>query len=406
MRILFVHNRYKQSTGGEDSAVEAEIKLLESNGHQVSLLLFDNATIGNGVINQVKAGITAIYNVNSKKKLQEVIQLFSPDIIHIHNLFFEASPSVLYAAKESGIPVILTVHNYRLLCVNALLLRNGKVCEDCVQSVFPWKGIIRKCYHNSIADSALVGLITTTHKLRSTWSTKIDRFVTPSSFIRSKLLNSSLSITDPDKIVVKGNFIDDPEDAPPSERKDFFLFVGRLSAEKGIHFLLSSFAKWPHLKILIVGDGPDKDELLKQYSQYPNISFEGKKGKNEVLALMKQAKALIFPSIWYEGLPLTIVEAFASGLPVIATRLGAMQEMISHKINGFLFEKEDPDSLKSAIQEINSMVQQGNYALYNGARNIFMEHYHADVCYKKIMDIYTAAIQERRIKQVSKTNSF
>lgn len=166
MKVLFVHNRYLQSAGGEDAAVEAEMRLLSSRGHQVEAVYFNNDNFGESLFSKIKAGIRTIYNTHSKQQLKEAIQSFEPDIIHVHNFYFQASPAVFDAAYECGIPVVLTVHNFRLICVNALLLRNNKVCEACVHSFLAWKGIMHKCYHHSVKDSAMVALISASHKIK------------------------------------------------------------------------------------------------------------------------------------------------------------------------------------------------------------------------------------------------
>lgn len=394
VRILFVHNRYLQSAGGEDATVEAEIRLLTDNGHTVEALFFNNDSFGGSMITKMKAGLRTIYNSDSKTKLKELIAQFRPDIIHVHNFYFQASPAVFDAAWESKVPVVLTVHNYRLICVNALLLRNDAVCEACVHSFLAWKGVIHKCYHDSIVDSAMVALIATSHKLKHTWTSKINRFITPSAFLRTRLLDSSLQIKDENKIVVKRNFINDPGIGEVGERNDYYLFIGRLSTEKGIKFLLEAFSKLPHEKLLVAGDGPLKAELINAYSHYTNITFLGKQDKKEILRLLKHCRALVFPSIWYEGLPVTIIEAFATGTPVIASQLGAMEEMVKPGENGLLFEKENMEALVKSITMMNSLAAEKNNSMHKKARQLYLEYYSPEACYAEVLKIYTSVIAE------------
>ncbi|MBA4168347.1 MAG: glycosyltransferase family 4 protein, partial [Chitinophagaceae bacterium] len=336
MRILFVHTRYLQSAGGEDSTLEAESGLLRMKGHEVDILLFDNADTVKGFTGKLNAGISAIYNRRSARILGRAIERFKPDIIHVHNFFFTGSPSIFFEAKRYKVPIVATIQNYRLICANALLLRNHKVCELCVKQSFPWHGVKYKCYHDSAIQSAVVGSTAAIHKWIGTWKNKVDMFLAPAYFIRSKLIASSFNVS-ADRIIVKHNFIADPGFSDGASRQSFYLFVGRLSEEKGVETLLKAWLLTTNKQLLIVGEGPEKDKLASTYGHLPEINFAGKKNHAEVLQLMKQCRALIFPSIWYEGLPLTIIEALATGTPVISSDLGAMQEMISHQHNGLLF---------------------------------------------------------------------
>jgi glycosyltransferase involved in cell wall biosynthesis len=396
VRVLFVHNRYLQNAGGEDTTVEAEIRLLSDKGHTVEAVYFNNDSFGGSLLSKVKAGLRTIYNSDSKQLLKEVIGTFEPDIIHVHNFYFQASPAVFDAASECKVPIVLTVHNFRLVCVNALLLRNNRVCEDCIHSFLAWKGILHKCYHNSTVDSTMVALISASHKVKQTWTKKINRYITPSAFMRNKLLHSSLQLKEEGKIAVKRNFINDPGTGDISERGDYYLFVGRLSEEKGADFLLRSFSALKNEKLLVVGDGPQKEALINTYGQQPNITFLGKKDRSEVLRLLKHCRALLFPSIWYEGLPVTIIEAFATGTPVIASKLGAMEEMIVAGNNGLFFEKENAAELAAAITTMNQLISERNDSLYKGARQTYINYYNPDVCYEEVIKIYTSAIEENR----------
>jgi glycosyltransferase involved in cell wall biosynthesis len=397
MKILFVHCRYLQNAGGEDSAVAAETSLLTSHGHTVNTLFFSNEESGNGIITKIKTGIRAVYNSGSAKKLKEAISVFRPDVIHIHNFFYDASPAVILQAYKEKIPVVVTIHNYRLICASAILLRDNKICELCVHNIFPWHGVIHKCYHHSAVQSAVVGSISGFHKLTGTWRKKVNKYITPSAFIRSKLLHSSLKVS-ADKILVKRNFIEDPGVSAMENRNNYFLFVGRLTHEKGIDVLLRCFKDLPGIELIIAGGGPEKDALVQQYGHLENVQFRGLLAKPDIIALMKNCKALIFPSVWYEGLPVTIVEAFATGTPVIASRLGAMEEMIQHKINGLLFEAGEPEKLKAAVQAFNEYTGKERFSLYEEARQSYLNYFHPSKCYEAVMDIYNAAIEKSTSK--------
>jgi glycosyltransferase involved in cell wall biosynthesis len=394
VKVLFIHNKYKQY-GGEDVVVELETSILAENGHEVRTIFFDNDTI-NKPISKFRIAINSFYSFASARSIAKAIKDFKPDIIHIHNLFFIASPSILYVASKHKIPVVLTLHNYRLICANSLLLRNDNVCELCVHKTFPLAGIRYKCYRNSVIESALVTAITGFHKLSGTWKNKVTAFITLNEFSRSKLLYSSLNIP-AEKMITKPNFVPDPGEGN-QQREDFFLFAGRIVKEKGVHILLKSFAAMPEQKIVIAGDGPEKVSLEKEFATYQNICFIGQMNKMQVRDHMRRCKALICPSIWYEGAPLTIIEAFATGTPVIASRLGSMNESISDGYNGLHFIAGDPDDLKHKI-DLFIKETETSKMFYKNARQTYLEKYHPDIHYKAIIDIYIKVMAEKNEKQ-------
>lgn len=390
MKVLFIHNKYKQY-GGEDVAVELETTVLIKRGHTVRTILFDNSTVA-GLFSKIFNGIRSVYNFAAAAEISKAIHQFKPDIIHIHNVFFIASPSVIEAADRHKIPVILTLHNYRLICANGLLLRNNQVCELCRQKKFPLAGIKYKCYRNSAAESALVIAITGIHKFRNTWKNKVSRYIILNEFSRSKLLYSSLDVPEY-KMVTKPNFVPDPGEGN-NDREDFFLFAGRIAKEKGVHILAKAFAGMPEHKIIIAGDGPERKLLMQEFGSYPNIYFTGQMEKKQVIETMKRCKAFICPSIWYEGAPLTIIEAFATSTPVIASRLGSMEESIIDGFNGLHFTAGDADDLRRKIEFfINELKMHPMF--YKNARQTYLEKYHEDTHYDAILKIYQNAIAEK-----------
>jgi glycosyltransferase involved in cell wall biosynthesis len=395
LKILFIHTRYLHSAGGEDTTVEAESTLMRSRGHDVHVHLFDNSTMESGFTGKLKAGISGIYNRSSAREIEEVVSQFKPDVVHVHNLFFTASPSILTALHKKKIPVVATIQNYRLICANALLLRNNKVCELCVSHDFPWYGVKYKCYHHSAVQSAAVGMIAAIHKWTGTWKNSVDRYITPSAFARDKLIHSSFGVP-PHKIEIKRNFIADPGNSDVAARKNYFLFVGRLATEKGVQVLLEAWKDLPGEQLIIAGDGQERQALVSKYGSLKNVQFVGHKNKDEVLQLMKNCRALLFPSIWYEGLPLTIVEAFATGTPVIGSAIGAVSEMINDRYNGLLFETGNPANLKHVIGLFNQLLFEKSWSLYENARKSYVQKYHPEQCYADSMRIYENAINNRQ----------
>jgi glycosyltransferase involved in cell wall biosynthesis len=386
MRILFVHNRYRQA-GGEDIALSLEVALMNEKGHVTDTLLFDNEEMDTGWKARFRTFCNAVYNRTSEKKLTRKIHDFAPDIIHVHNLFFVASPSVLSGAAKMHIPVVLTVHNYRLICCNALLLRNNKPCEICVKRKLPLAGIRYRCYRRSAVASGMVTLVTGIHKLKHTWQTKVLKYIVLTPFAREKMLNSSLGLK-LEQLVIKPNFVPDlGVGRQPRER--FFLFAGRISPEKGVFSLLEAFSQLPGKELLVAGEGPEKDLLELEYQQAKNIRFVGKLDNLELSDLMRKCQALVFPSIWYEGLPYVIIEAFCAGTPVIASNLGAMSTLIRDGYNGLHFKAGNASDLKKAVMrfEENRNEELGD-DLYANARQTYLDHYHPDIHYKSVMEIY------------------
>ncbi len=391
MRILFIHNKYRQE-GGEDTALALETALLKQKGHAVEILFFDNDVIGEGLIAKIQAFRNAVYNRSSERKLIRMIREFGPDIIHVHNLFFVASPSILSGAAKMHIPVVLTVHNYRLICCNAILLRNNQPCEICVKRKLPLAGVRYRCFRGSAAASGMVTLVTGIHKLRNTWQTKVENYIVLTRFAREKLLASSLGIT-LDQLVVKPNFVAD-QGAGGLPREAFFLFAGRLSREKGLYTLLEAFRDLPDQGLLIAGEGPEKDLLKGEYQGAGNIRFVGQLDRAELSVLMKKCKALVFPSLWYEGLPYVILEAFCAGTPVIASNLGAMSDLIKDGYNGMHFKPGNALDLRETVRRFG----EGRNDLYAQARQTYLDHYHPDIHYRSVMEIYDTTIKIHKAK--------
>jgi len=383
MKILLIHNSYKQK-GGEDAVFKNEFNLLKSLGFKVDKLLFSNLCIKSAK-DQILTGIYSIYNYKSAKLLEDRIKTFKPDIIHIHNWFPLASPSIILTAKKQNIPVVMTLHNFRLICPNALLFRNGKICEKCIDKFFPYPAIFNKCYRNSYLQTLSVSLVTFTHKVFQTWQ-KIDKFIALTEFQKNKFLSSSLKIPK-EKISVKPNFTKD-FGMGFNKRENFFLYVGRLSEEKGIDTLLEAF-KNTQFVIKIIGDGNLKHFILKHSQKYKNIIFLGYKNKNEVIQYMKKAKALIFPSKCYEGFPTVLVEALSVGTPVITSNIGSQAEIIKDGYNGLHFKVNNELDLRSKLVKFLSSK---NKKFYENARKEYLDKYTPEKNIQILTKIYGEVI--------------
>jgi glycosyltransferase involved in cell wall biosynthesis len=393
MRILRVHNRYQQR-GGEDAVFEAESALLAEHGQQVAQLQFTNDDIGERrtATDAVRLAITTIWSAGARTRIREKVNAFKPDVVHFDNTFPLVSPAAYDAVRHEGTAVVQTLHNYRLLCPSATFYRDGHVCEDCLHKTPPLPGVIHGCYRDSKAQTAVAAAMLTTHRLRRTWSRDVDRYIALTGFARDKFIEGGLPA---DRIVVKPNFaaIDRPAPDPGSNT---LLFVGRMTEEKGIRTLLSAVQRLPgDVRLAMMGDGPLGDLVRTSGEGDSRIDALGRRESVEVAANMQRALALIFPSEWYEGFPMTIVEAFGNGLPIIASRLGSMAEIVEDGVTGLLFEPADADDLAAKIRwaadHPSEMRQMGE-----SARRTYEATYTPQRNYAMLMDIYEQAIEASR----------
>lgn len=336
LRILLVHCAY-QLRGGEDSVVEAEMALLQAHGHEVRLLIRQNADIEHMPTWQVARD--TIWSPRSARDLAEATRGWRPDVMHVHNTTLLLSPSIFWAARKQGIPVVQTLHNFRTACLSATFLRNGQVCEQCLGHA-PWRGVVHGCYRGSKAQSMVLASSIMAHRWMHT-SDHIDAYIALTQFSRQKLIDAGLPA---ERLHVKPNFVDGGE-PPATTGRSGALYVGRLTEEKGVHVLQRAVASCP-LALTVLGTGPMEDALRRD----SGIRVLGQAPLPEVLRHMETASVLVMPSLWYEGFPRTLVEAFARGLPVIASRLGSMAEIIEDGHTGLLIPPGDASALQQALQ--------------------------------------------------------
>lgn len=342
-RVLIVHNEY-QNRGGEFTVVESEKRLLQNNGHEVENYIRNNNEIdGYSLLDKICLLFSINFNKQSYFELKKILEDVKPDICHVHNIVPLISPAIYYACNEKNIPVIQTIHNYRYGCVNGNFYRNNNICEKCLNSRIPFS-IIHKCYRNSFIQSFLIYRVFN-HQFRGgKWGGLINKYIALSNFAKNKLIEIGLP---EEKISVKPNFIFTNKSINTS-REDFFLFVGRLEEKKGILELVRVFQTMKEATLHIVGDGPLMEEINTKASK--NVLIFGQLSKEKVHEQLATCQALIFPSKWFEGMPMTILEAFANATPVIASKIGTMTEMIIDGVNGTLFEINDEDDLKRKIE--------------------------------------------------------
>ena len=389
MRILSIHNQY-QIRGGEDESRELEEQLLRDHDHIVDVYEETNHDIQN--YSSIHLALKTIWSQQSYDVVRQQLRQHRSDLIHVQNFFPLISPSVHYAAQAEGVPVVQTLRNYRLVCPNALFFRDGQVCEDCVGKPIPYPGVVHGCYKKSKLASATVAAMISSHRALKTWLNQVNVFIALTQFAKQKLVAGGLPA---EKILVKPNFID-PDPGVGSGQGNFALYVGRLSVEKGLDTLLEAWQTLPQpFSLKIVGDGPLADLVQQTASAVPTIEWLGRKPMAEVHRLMGEASVLIFPSKWYETFGRVAIEAFAKGTPVIASRIGAIAELIDDGKTGLYFE---PANAQQLAQKVSWFLNNpaNHLAMRQAARQRFLDHYTEETNYQQLISIYEK-VQNRQL---------
>ncbi|MGA2887712.1 MAG: glycosyltransferase family 4 protein [Terracidiphilus sp.] len=392
MRILVAHNRY-QFSGGEDAVVRDEIELLQRHGHSVELLEQDNDAI-HGIRSKLIASTSVFYSARSRHRMKQEMHDFQPDLVHIHNWFPMLSPSIVLEAGSSGVPVVQTLHNFRMLCANALLYRDGVICTDCVGKSFPTGGVVHGCYRGNRAGSAIVTAAYAFHRLAHTWD-RIDLFIAVSEFEREILIGGGLPAG---KVVVKPNFVNSYPWNAERNTEDTALFVGRLSPEKGIRTLLSAWTSGRiPLRLKIIGDGPMAEEVSACATTNIGVEYLGEHSSETVYREMTKAKFLVFPSECFETFGRTVVEAFSRGTPVLAADLGSVRELVEDGVTGYRFTPKDANALVAgALRFPDGEVYK---QMSTNCRSLYLSKFTAEINYTLLMKIYAKAIAVKKERQ-------
>ncbi|WP_292934045.1 glycosyltransferase family 4 protein [Noviherbaspirillum sp.] len=387
MKILIAHNAY-QHRGGEDVVVDAEIALLRQFGHEVEVYARHNDALKE--MSRSAAAVSAIWSQRSADEIDSLCDRFAPDVIHVHNTFPLISPSLYWAAAKRRVPVVQTLHNFRLLCPQAIFLRDGKICEDCIGKL-PWRSVARKCYRDSAAQSAVITAMLATHRMIGTYRERVTRYIALNRFARDKYIEGGLPA---ERFRIKPNFVHATV-SPVRDRRSGGLYVGRLSAEKGIGVLTAAMPLTREALVEVIGGGPMEAAVKDAFGE----RYLGVRPLSDIMDRMGKARFMVLPSICYENSPRTIVEAFACGLPVIASRLGALADMVHDGVTGLLFNPADPADLAAKIDWANEHPEQ-MARMGHAARAEYDAQYTPDRNYEMLMDIYEDAIstghRERR----------
>ena len=394
MRILLVHNSYQQP-GGEDAVVAAERALLSAHGHEVISYRRSNDELNErGLFGPVAAGFETTWSSRSYREIKKLLEKEKPDVAHFHNTCPLISPAAYHACARAGVPVVQTLHNYRLLCPSATFVREGKICEACLGHAVPWPGVVHACYRGSRCATAATAAMLAAHRALGTWRRKVNIYIVLTEFARRMFIEGGLPA---EKIVVKPNFVAG-DFAPKTQPGDYALFVGRLSAEKGPQLLPAAWRGMGEgIPLRIVGDGPLLESLSRETNDgsRPKIQMLGRCPPEKVRGQMQGARFLVFPSIWYEGFPMTIAQAFACGVPVIASRLGSMAEIVQDGTTGLHFEAGNAADLAAKVEwawnHPEDLVRMGR-----AARAEYEAKYQSSGNYEMLMGIYGRALDERK----------
>ena len=405
LRVLVVHNAYQQA-GGEDGVVAAEIALLRDHGDTVVELRRDNHEIsgitglGRGLGN-IRLAAQTLWSSATHAQALALIEQHRPDVVHVHNTFPLISPSLYWACAQAGVPVVQTLHNFRLACPQAMFLRDGTVCESCLGKPIPWPALVHGCYRGSrVQTAAVVGMLAL-HRGLKTFETQVTRYIALNAFCRDKFIAAGLPAQ---RIAIKPNFAEVPASAPAATPaaaatapRAGLLFVGRLAAEKGIDVLARA---WPELAGLrpgsafglrVAGSGAAGAAL----EGLAGVTLLGRQSAAQIQHEMQSAIALVMPSTWYENFPLTLVEAFGAGLPVIASRIGALAELVEDGVTGLLFEPGNAVDLARVMRWAADHPQQ-MAAMGARARLRFDARYTPAINYRQLRAIYADAIDAQR----------
>jgi glycosyltransferase involved in cell wall biosynthesis len=372
MRVLVLHSRYLSgASSGENRVVEDEVRLLRQAGHRISTW----TPSLDGQTRTPAAAARSIWSRSGRGTALRTALAERIDAVHAHNLFPNLSPAVL----RTGRPTVMTLHNFRLACLSATFLRNGRICEDCLGRR-PWRGVVHGCYRRSRPQSAVIATSLTLHHAIGTFD-HVTLYAAVSEFVKHKLVEHGF---DPDRIRVRRNF------SWPAERRagagDYFLALGRLSVEKGLEPIVSNWRRATPL--VVVGDGPERSRLESLAS--PGVRFCGAVTAEEVPALLRDARALLVPSTCYEGSPRVIVEALAAGVPVIASRIGGLPEHVDDEVSGLLVEPGNDDAWREAVGQLED--DETSERLGTAAYTAWQERFSPDVGLRSLVALYEEAI--------------
>lgn len=384
MRILILHNFY-QHLGGEDIVVQNEAKALVHRGHVVKILTKKNSKGLKGL----KQYLLYPWNIFTANNLLREVEEFAPDIIHIHNLHYSIGPTIIRKLKKKNYPVVMTLHNFRLICPSATLFSKGRLFTDSLNESFPVHAIKNKVLDNSFIKTFITGFTYWFHKKIDTWNL-IDKYFTFSDFSRQIFVESKLNIPR-EKFIIKPNFIHEQENLE-REPANYYVYIGRLSEEKGILPLLKAFSLTSHT-LKIFGSGPQEEEVKEYAEKYPNIKYFGFQEKDILKSEIQNANALIVPSVCYEGMPMNIIESFAIGTPVLCSNIGILSQMIVPLQTGLHFDPYSTESIVYTLEKWHNIDNSTKETISENCKIEFQNKYTEAKSIAILEDVYQQIIK-------------
>lgn len=400
-------NNYNYLRGGAETVFISEIKLLEKQGNRVIVFArkhpknlsaelegyFPSEVVTDRLTPSAKglrSLFSIIYSFESKSRLNAVLKSVGVDVAHVHNIYGRMTTSVLNSLSEKDIPVVMTLHDYKLICPNYKLMHHGRICEDCRGNNY-YHAILNRCHKNSLIASTIYALETYFNFLFNQYRKNVYCFISPSKFLKDKLIEFGWP---KQRIEYIPNFLSVTDFEPKFSPGRYFLYLGRLSSEKGIKTLIQAFLNLKHadIQLKIAGEGPLEQELKARAASDQRISFLGYLTGAALQETTRNALAVVVPSEWYENAPLSVLEAMAYGKPVIGSRIGGIPEMIDDGRNGFLFESGNPQALAKAMSALLAMNEGAITDMGRSARWKVEAEYNADLHYERLMALYRRAI--------------
>lgn len=388
MKILLAHNRYQQK-GGEDAVFDAEASMLERGGHIVERFVVDNSSIRSlGDKSRALAG--AAWNAKIGAEVERIVRNFQPDVVHFHNFFPLISPAAHRAGRVGGAAVVQTLHNYRFLCAAGTFVRRGEACTECLHRG-RHRAVVHQCYRGSVSGTISVWAMQSVVSHRA-WVANVDRFIVLTEFAKQLFGSHGLPS---ERLFVKSNFCRSTDVSMTGGHcnRSGALFVGRLSHEKGVVSLINAWRRIPECKLSILGDGPLMDWAMQHAPS--NVEFLGSVSRRDVLARMRSSEFLVFPSIWFEGFPVTFAEALSAGLPIVAADIGAASEVVTNDI-GLRFAPGSATGLVDAVREILSN-QTKRREMQKLARKVYEQKYSEGPNLARLEMCYADAIESRKL---------
>ncbi|MGH9573832.1 MAG: glycosyltransferase family 4 protein [Candidatus Acidiferrales bacterium] len=393
MKILLVHNSYQQP-GGEDVVFRAEHDLLAEAGHGVSVYVRSNHEISSyNSLQKASLAPRTVWAWDTLKEMRQLIAGERPDVVHFHNTFPLVSPSAYFACREAGVPVVQTLHNPRLLCPAATLHRNGAFCQDCTVTKTFWPAVLHGCYRQSRVETGVVATMLAVHRTLNTWQKLVNCYLASTRFFADKFAEAGLPTG---KIQVKPHFV--PRDYKASgSAGEYALFVGRLAPEKGVPTMLKAWERIRCIPLKIRGDGPlDPHIRARTIERSLPIELLPRLAQDELIRLFQGARFLVWPSEGlYETFGMVAIEAFACGVPVIASNAGAMAEIVHDHCTGLHFRSGDPQDLAVKVEWAWNHSTEME-AMGRSARAEYEAKYTPERNYEMLLSIYEFAINGTR----------